>query len=107
MEYKKIKKYFYIVTGFWYFTLVSMFYPLILSYFESPQTLLVGRILTAIDVFVMLILFSLFGLVVVNAFKKKDYKIALTSTVLIIIPLIWFLATLDDTFGTYTVSRFI
>jgi hypothetical protein len=107
MEYIKAKKYFYSVVGFWYFTYFSMIYSQFPLDMDSPNSITIGRITTAIDSFVMLVVFSLFGVVLVQSLKSKDYKTALLSIFLIIWPLFWAFATIDDTFGTNTVTRFV
>ena len=107
MKYTKAKKYFFFVASFWYFTYFSMIYSLFPMDMDSPNSITIGRITTAIDSFVMLIVFSLFAVVLVQSLKNKDYKTALLSILLVIWPIIWAFATIDDTFGTNTVSRFI
>ena len=107
MEYTKIKKYYLYTVGFWYFSHISMIYSLFPLNLDSPNSVLIGRITTAIDSLVMLLVFTLYIFLVKNAFKVRDYKYLLLATLLVIIPIIWAFATVDDTFGTYTVSRFI
>lgn len=75
-----------------------MIYSLFPLNLDSPNSITIGHITTAIDSFVMLIVFSLFGVVLVKSLRNKDYKTALFSIILVLWPIYWMYLTIYDTF---------